>query len=311
MFIPIGDDIRKQNLPFVGIILIAVNVVVFIYQERLLADSLPKDLHDMEALSTFDVEKTPYAKFDRDWGLVPERVARGDVIGIGTHMFLHADLFHLVGNMLVLWAFVGSLENALGMVNFLCFYLLWGVAAGLAHAGMNWGDKLPMIGASGAVAGMMGAYFVLFGALAKIRTWTWFGRSFKFNVPAGLYAFIWILLQIAGLEEETKMGQANVAYYAHFGGFAAGAISVIFLREQVHRRLAINSTGVLEIKEALDEAGAAADSPIETDGATAPGAPKTPATCPHCYTPLTEENKVADNMFRCPGGDCKRLIFVQ
>jgi membrane associated rhomboid family serine protease len=310
MFIPIGDDVRKQNLPFVGIILIALNVVVFFYSNRLLMESLPKDLDDFEAFASFDVNKTPYGKFMQAWGLVPAKLPKGDVIGIGSHMFLHADLMHLVGNMVVLWAFVGSLENALGMVNFLCFYLLWGLAAGLAHAGLNWGDKLPMIGASGAVAGMMGAYFVLFGALAKIRTWTWLGRSIKISVPAGLYAFLWVMLQIAGIDQETRTGKAHIAYYAHVGGFAVGAVSMLFLREQIHRRLAINSAGQLEIKDE-PPADKTARAPVASYAPAAPVASKVPVACPHCWTPLAEEHKLADNMFRCPGEGCKRLILMQ
>jgi membrane associated rhomboid family serine protease len=228
-------------------------------------------------------------------------------------MFIHGDIMLLVGNMFMLWALVSTLENAMGSVNFLCYYLLWGVVAGLSHAGMNWGEKLPMIGASGAIAGMLGCYFVLFGALAKIRSilWIWF-RIYKINVPAGVYALVWLLLQFASIDLAAKVGDDHVAYWAHVGGFATGALIGLFLRADVHSRLALNREGMLEFKDERTMAMEAERLEMATNGSEAtPATAKEPPVCPHCGTLVTEEHRIAETMFRCPKEGCKRLVFMQ
>src|SRR5437588_4620265 len=104
MFIPIGDDVQKRIFPIVGILLVSANVLVYIYTARLWEDSI-KDInpHTFNP-RTFDITTTPWYKFIYQWGLVPANVAKGKTIGLATHMFLHGDFFHLLGNMLVLWA---------------------------------------------------------------------------------------------------------------------------------------------------------------------------------------------------------------
>jgi membrane associated rhomboid family serine protease len=304
MFIPIGDDIQKRIFPAVGVFLIVANVLVYVHSAKLWEDSMPKEI-TLQVIRDFDITKTTWYKFTVQWGLVPADVARGKTIGVATHMFLHGDFMHLLGNMVVLWAFVGTLENALGSAKFLAFYLVWGLAAGLSHLACMWGDKLPMIGASGAVAGMIGGYFVLFGALSKIRTIVFLPRPVKINFPAGLYVVIWLAFQFAGMEQ----GGAHVAYYAHLGGALAGAGTMYFFRGAVHSRLKLNAQGQVEFKDepppVLYSAGVA-------EGAVAVAAPVVVhqlTNCPHCGTMLQDSHKVAERLWRCPALNCQRLVY--
>ena len=110
------------------------------------------------------------------YGLASKDLQNNRYLGVVTHMFVHGGLMHLLGNMIVLWAFVSTLEHTLGAWIFLIFYLLWGTVAGLAQAAMHWGSDVPLVGASGAIAGVIGAYWVAFGARTRIRTLVWIIR---------------------------------------------------------------------------------------------------------------------------------------
>ena len=318
MFIPIGDDIQKRNFPAVGVLLIIMNVMVFMHTSKLWQESIPHDIDPRTFnYKDFDFTRTPFYKFTVKWGLVPADLARGKTIGVATYMFLHGDIIHLLGNMIVLWAFVGTLENSLGPVKFLCFYLLWGLVAGLAHAGFMWGSKLPMIGASGAVAGMIGGYFVLFGALSKIKTLIWLPRMVKVNIPAGLYVLIWLALQFAGMEQESKTGRPSVAYFAHLGGALIGAVTMVFFRAKIHSQMKVNAEGSLEFKEerrprrerGVVLVGAVAGAPAPAGTAAAVLAPREPTNCPHCGAVLKDSHKVAQRLWRCPSFHCQRLVY--
>lgn len=310
MFIPIGDDVQKRALPLVGILIITANLMVFVHQARLWEQTKQEIDPFTFDPRTFDFSSTPSGKFMDQWGLVPAQLAKGKTFGLFSYMFLHGDFFHVLGNMLVLWAFVGTLENALGAWQFLGFYVLWGVVAGATHAAFSWGDTMPMIGASGAVAGMIGGYFVVFGALSKIKTLIFIPRPIRVNMPAGLYVVIWIFLQFAGLEAETRSGMKHVAYYAHLGGAAIGALTMVFFRHKIHQSLRVTKEGVLEFKEERRRAATAVALAGGTVVATAaPPAPPKPSTCPYCHTALEDAHKVADRLWRCPNDACHRLVY--
>jgi membrane associated rhomboid family serine protease len=308
MFIPIGDDIQKRMFPAIGVFLIVANVLVHVHTMKLWEESIPKEI-TVKTMRDFDITKTTWYRFTARWGLVPADVAKGKTIGLATHMFLHGDLLHLIGNMIVLWAFVGTLENSLGALKFLAFYLLWGLLAGLSHLAGAWGDSLPMIGASGAVAGMIGGYFVLFGALSKIRTIIFIPKPIKVNFPAGLYVMIWLAFQFLGMEESSNNGGPHVAYYAHLGGALAGAASMYFYRGAVHARMKLNQQGQLEFKDEpppLIAADAGADGAVPV--AARVFRPKR-TTCPHCGTILQDGHRVAERLWRCPSYSCQRLVY--
>jgi membrane associated rhomboid family serine protease len=146
-----------------------------------------------------------------------------------TAMFLHGGWMHLIGNMAFLWIFGDNVEDAMGHVRFLCFYLLCGIIAGLVHVGMNPASAIPAIGASGAISGVLGAYLVLH---PKARVLTLFLR-FLVPLPAVVVLGAWIAFQFlsAYLPGDSGTG-GGVAWWAHIGGFIAGALLVIPFRQR-------------------------------------------------------------------------------
>jgi membrane associated rhomboid family serine protease len=314
--LPLGDDIEKRSsFPVLGTILVAVNLLAYLYEWRVWTDGQPRhmvqaqtldQMHELaEAPPTRDIVPKEFTRLINRWGLVPSELMKGKVVGLFTHMFLHADLEHLIGNLLMLWLFVTTLEDALGAARFLGFYLLWGLAGGAAHALMNSGSTTPMIGASGAISGMAGAYIVAFGALTNIRTlfvyWFMGLHHFTMHIPAGLYIFLWIVVpNIVGMILADAGYAAPVAWFAHIGGFAAGAGTMLLFSDEVKERLEFNREGVLQFKAVPGGAGAAAE--LSADNL--------PRSCPHCHAQLPDECRITDTMYRCANGDCKRLIYL-
>lgn len=294
MFLPLGDDVHHRSLPMAGILLIMANVLIVAYMIRMLMDD-PTG-RDLET-------------FVRQWGMVPSHLAEGHYIGLFGHVFLHAGLFHLIGNMIVLWAFVHTLENAMGTFYFIAFYMLWGIAGGLAHAGMNWGEEIPLVGASGAIAGMIGAYCVAFGPMTKIRTLVWIIWPMRINIPASIFVGIWLGSQLLGTIDESDEG-ASVAWYAHLGGFAAGALSMLIIGSETKHRLVETRHGRLEMRSRDDDAGAT-DAPDHPYAELLTEASPGPEACPYCGTAVGDAHRIADNLLRCPKPTCGRLVYVE
>lgn len=201
---PIRDHNPSSRTPFVTYALIAVNVLVFLgYMDHFNNDY---------ALAAF---------FDR-YALIPAHIAQGrDYDTLFTTMFMHAGLMHLAGNMLFLWIFGDNMEDAMGHVGFALFYLASGLAASLAHVIAAPWSQVPTVGASGAIAGVMGGYLLLYPK-AKIDILFIFIIFFRiFAIPAWAMLGVWFLLQlVSGSAADASMG--GVAYWAHAGGFIAG-----------------------------------------------------------------------------------------
>ena len=215
MILPIGDINPCRSVPVVNYALIGANVVVFF-------------LFGLAGGET-------YARFVTQWGLVPAAFAEGDphaTLTLFTSMFLHGDVWHLAGNMLFLWICGDNVEDTLGAIGYLLFYVACGLAAGFAHMALTTAPKVPCIGASGAISGVLGAYVVFFPhgrikLLYFINMW-WNG---VWIVPAigaiGFWFAEQALLTYLALGAE---GSTGVAYAAHVGGFALGAIGAGVLR---------------------------------------------------------------------------------
>ena len=201
---PIRDHNPSGRTPYMTYALIAVNVSVFaLYWLTITSD------RDM-------------AWFFYNWGLVPDRFLAGQrPQSIVTSMFLHGGWMHLAGNMLFLWIFGDNLEDELGHVRFLGFYLLSGLAAGAAQVASDYASPVPMVGASGAIAGIMGGYLLLFPR-AKVDVLFIFVIFFRiFAIPAWIVLGVWFAMQVfAGSTTPTTGG--GVAYWAHAGGFLGG-----------------------------------------------------------------------------------------
>ena len=203
---PIRDHNPSGRTPYVVYALIAINVAVFLLQ-------LPYSGND-RALAGF-------------WGnfaLYPAAVTQdGDYTGIFTSMFLHAGWMHIGGNMLFLWIFGDNLEDQMGHVGFLIFYLACGILAALAHIYSAPGSTVPTVGASGAIAGVMGGYLLLFPR-ARVDVVVIIVIFFRvFTLPASVMLGIWFALQVFGGFSTPAEG-GGVAFWAHAGGFVAGIV---------------------------------------------------------------------------------------
>lgn len=237
--IPIADENPTRTKPYVVYILILLNVLVYIVDllgtrvgpggMRLgglwFLSMIPYSvIHDVRVMPIFNqfgqvvaVQRIPDAWPDPQW------------ITIFTSMFMHGGFLHIAGNMLYLWIFGNNIEDALGHVKFFLFYIGCGVAAALAHIVANINSVIPTVGASGAIAGVLGAYLYLYPG-NTVRTlvllgffWTWI------DVPAVLVLGVWFLTQLLGLGSTGGMQGGGVAYWAHVGGFVAGVVAIVLL----------------------------------------------------------------------------------
>ncbi len=218
--IPIGDLNPRRHFPLATILIIALNVVVFFYQ-LLLPD---------EALNRLVLAA----------GLVPYEVTnRFGVAVVGdllTSMFLHGGWMHIISNMLYLWIFGDNVEDRLGLPVYAAFYLVAGVGASLAQVAVNPASTIPTIGASGAIAGVLGAYLVMFPK-TRVRTLILAFRFIRIvELPALVVLGLWFVLQIfSGLASVSSMATGGVAWFAHIGGFVIGILVGLFYKTQRDR----------------------------------------------------------------------------
>lgn len=210
--IPIRDTIRSENFPVVNFLLIGANVIAFLWQLSL-GPGLEK------ALFTYGIVPLRYS----DSSVSAHFSTTQQILPFFTSMFLHGGLFHILGNMWFLYIFGDNVEDRLGHLRYLSFYLLCGILAGVAHLLTNWESRIPTIGASGAIAGVMGAYFVTYPR-ARIVTLIPFFFLFQFaELPAFIFLGLWFLMQLvsAGL---SGGGAGGIAWWAHVGGFVCGIV---------------------------------------------------------------------------------------
>jgi membrane associated rhomboid family serine protease len=224
--IPIGDDNRGRRItPLVNWLLILVNLGVFIYQLTLPMAELEQFVFEYGAIPGELVSTFPSVSTES----LP-------VYGtIFTSMFMHGSIAHFLGNMLFLWIFGDNIEDAMGHVGYLLFYLAGGVSAAMAHIAFDTGSGIPMIGASGAISAVMGAYLLLFPT-GMVRVLIFVGIPLIFAVPALMMLGLWFATQLlAGVAALEGTGEAagGIAFWAHIGGFVAGAILVWFFRDPI------------------------------------------------------------------------------
>jgi membrane associated rhomboid family serine protease len=234
--IPLRDDVPSRTPPVVTVVLIALNVLAFSYQLSLQFAEPSGAMRD--------AAETAQA-FMYEFGLVPCRLTRScpydfphPIVTIFTSMFLHGGLFHIAGNMLYLWIFGNNVEDTLGHGRFLVFYLGCGVASAVGQTLISPTSDIPMVGASGAVSGVLGAYLLLY-PYATIHTLLMFGFFIRFvQVPALIVLGFWILVQfVNGFVSLGIAGSGGgVAWFAHIGGFLAGIVLLYVMRPRRTRR---------------------------------------------------------------------------
>lgn len=217
--IPIRDTTRSRNYPIVNTFLISLNVLLFFIQL---------------------MQGPGQTRFILTYGLVPARYSvpaiaahftlSQQILALFTFMFLHGGFWHILGNMWSLYIFGDNVEDRLGPLRYLIFYLLCGWASGLFHLFTNWHSQIPTIGASGAIAGVMGAYLLLYPNSKILTLIPIFFIPYFIEIPAFFFLGIWFLLQFLGAAG--SHGQAGgIAWWAHVGGFVAGMVLLkLFLR---------------------------------------------------------------------------------
>lgn len=212
--IPLKDDNPRSAFPAITLLLIVINVLVFLYQVSL-------DPHAGQDLAfTYGMVPARLGSAISDHS-IPLTVALESFV---TSMFLHSGWLHLIGNMWFLWIFGDNVEDQLGHAGYLLFYMLCGVAAGLAHTAANWGSQLPAIGASGAIAGVMGAYLIFFPRAKVLTLVPLLFFFFTIRIPAIVMIGLWFLMQFfSGVGSLGVQEGGGVAWWAHVGGFALGA----------------------------------------------------------------------------------------
>src|SRR6266540_3968170 len=247
--IPVGDFLRRRTTPYVNWTLIAINVAVFIY-------TISLSTEPTQRLGNLVVSQAD--RFVFDWGFVPACVANyfglstnadpgtlltvcptnnKEPLQLFTSMFVHGGWAHILGNMLFLWIFGDNVEDRMGHVRYLAFYLLCGLAAAGTETYMAIDTVLPTVGASGAIAGVLGAYLVLYPT-ARVRVIIFPLFFLPFFVPAVVLIGIWFATQLfsgfAEVANNTTAG-SGIAFWAHVGGFIAGVVLVWFFKRKQTR----------------------------------------------------------------------------
>jgi membrane associated rhomboid family serine protease len=219
---PIGDeDVKGAGPAVVTWVFVIINVVAFIYE---------LSLGTGQALE----------QFIRTYGVVPQQIANGEnLISLLTSMFLHGGWAHIISNMVFLIVFADNIEAVLGKALFPLFYLAGGLAASFTHVVVNFGSGVPSLGASGAVAAVLGAYIVMFPR-SQVRALVFFGfYAFVTRMTALVFLGVWFVTQlfngVASLGVETAQ-TGGVAFWAHIGGFVFGLIIGILFRGRAQKR---------------------------------------------------------------------------
>lgn len=221
--IPLRDRNPRHSFPAMTVLLIAANALVFFHQASLPADALQQMF--------------------LTWGMVPARLelalaepqaSLGAALGtLFTSMFLHGSFWHILGNMWFLWVFGDNVEDRLGHLRYLLFYIACGLGAGVTHAAVEWGSTVPSVGASGAISGVLGAYLVLFPGARVVTLVPLVIFFFQVQIPAVVLLGWWFLLQLmSGVAELGSAAGAGVAWWAHIGGFLIGVVLVSLVRRR-------------------------------------------------------------------------------
>lgn len=224
MFLPLRDENPTNRIPVITVFIIALNCLIFLYQVfspqgldyyTLKMGAIPYEITHFKALAHIPRLSPPLTLF--------------------TSMFLHGSLFHLLGNMLFLWIFGNNMEDFLGPFRFFFFYLLSGLGASFTHIVFNPNSQVPMIGASGAIAGVLGAYFILYPRARVLTLVFLFVFIRVVPIPAAYVLGFWFLMQVLNI----GLG-GGVAWFAHIGGFLIGVALIKVFSRRKQRRVWVN-----------------------------------------------------------------------
>ena len=212
MFFPYSDENPTRSFPLFTVILILANCAI--YYMEVYGQPAFEQLINSYALAPCNVNTLHLNNYRY-------------YVPFISHMFLHVNIIHVAGNMLFLWIFGNNVEDVLGGIRFYAFYVLCGIAAAVTFFLFHHNECTPIIGASGAVSGVLGGYVVLFPS-ARIKVWFIF---FVLRLRAWFFILLWFLLQLSNLYGE-QSGVSNVAWSAHVGGFIAGFVLIMFFKKR-------------------------------------------------------------------------------
>lgn len=212
---PLKDDNPTEIKPIVTISIIVLCIIIFLYQ--------------------FSISQIQNTEFIFKYGMKPQRLFSSnegyEFFSLFSSMFLHGGFLHLLGNMLFLWIYGNNIEDSMGHIRFCFFYIVCGIAAALLQAAITPNSNIPMIGASGAVSGVLSAYFLLFPR-AKVSTLVIiFFFITVIRIPAGFLILLWFITQLINANI-TDPNSPGVAWFAHIGGFIMGALLIPFLKKE-------------------------------------------------------------------------------
>jgi len=234
--IPLRAENPRRSPALITVLLIVLNVIIFVYQF-----SLPAG-RDESLVEAFGVVPARAAVLVQPGSISTFSNVELTFLPLLTSMFLHGGWLHLLGNMLFLWVFGGSVEDRMGHSLYLVFYLISGIGAGVIHTIANWGSTLPSIGASGAISGVLGAYIVFFPRSRILTLVPLLFFFFTVRLPATLMLGYWFIIQfLSGVSTLGQENQGGVAWWAHIGGFLLGVILALTLRGGMRWRRPANS----------------------------------------------------------------------
>ncbi len=216
--IPLKDLTARRSFPIVTLLLILANVVVFLYQSSLTPRAADVFIMTYAAVPA----KIQLALAGRHYTMAQA------LVPLFTCMFLHGGWLHILGNMWFLWIFGANVEDRMGPIPYLLFYLICGVGSSIAQTLFSWGSRIPALGASGAISGVLGAYILFFPSSEILTLVTLFIIWFRARIPALVFIGLWFLVQfLSGIGSlgaaGTKAG-GGVAWWAHVGGFVLGML---------------------------------------------------------------------------------------
>ena len=216
--IPLKDDNPRLAFPLINTLLIVVNIAVYLHQ--------------------FFLPEPESGEFIKAYGVIPAQITEGATYAtLFTSMFLHGGILHILGNMLYLFIFGDNIEGSMGSLRYLMFYTLCGLGAAMSHVLIEPMSKVPMVGASGAISGVLGAYMLTYPkarVLVLFPIFIFYVTTFR--VPALVVLGLWFLNQlISGLIIEGDKSQGGIAWFAHIGGFVIGALLVKFFAKKKRR----------------------------------------------------------------------------
>ncbi len=220
MVIPLRDENPTKTFPFVTVCLIAINIFVFVFELSL-------------GLGTQSWEKFIYSH-----SMFPYRIVQGDLtafLSIFTSMFLHGSWLHIIGNMLYLWIFGNNVEDYMGHFKFFFFYFLCGLGGAVGQILSNPTSTVPNLGASGAIAGILGAYLILYPGARILTAVPLFFFIQIIKLPAIFVIGFWFIIQVLSGLSSLGIESGGVAWFAHIGGFASGVILILFLHRRKHK----------------------------------------------------------------------------